>query len=457
MEKMNLQLKGWFITLLSLVLCFSACSDSDDGPDNPELPELTGLEKQKQAIVDELKKDNSLSDFTNVFAKMDISEISANSFTVFAMNNEALGSSTNITQDMLERHIVKGTYTLEKLKALKQIETLNGDVLTLSTDAEGNLCMNNVTLKNPVVKNADNSIVYVTNNIIRSAYITTVFDYLPAVGQFVNKMPEYEAGDTKETIRQKAEQAIKGPDTDMIHLGGFGGYVVFGFDHTVKNIEGERDFRILGNAFWAAANPNPGASSRGGSCEPGIIMVAYDRNNNGKPDDDEWYEIAGSEYNKPATIKNYEITYYKPSSEPSEASNEYIRWEDNQGNSGYKAKNATHGQPYYPQWITDDKITFKGTLLPNNGIEESGIGQYWVLYSYDFGYADNAPNNDDESAIDIAWAVDKNGNKVDLPGIDFVKVYTGVNQECGWLGEVSTEIAGAEDLHYTRKSIPTRK
>ncbi len=28
--------------------------------------------------------------------------------------------------------------------------------------------------------------------------------------------------------------------------------------------------------------------------------------------DDEWYEIAGSEYGHAKTVKNYEITYYKP-------------------------------------------------------------------------------------------------------------------------------------------------
>jgi hypothetical protein len=28
-----------------------------------------------------------------------------------------------------------------------------------------------------------------------------------------------------------------------------------------------------------------------------------------------------------------------------------------------------------------------------------------------------------------------------------VKVYTALNQQAGWLGETSTEIMGAEDLH----------
>ena len=66
-------------------------------------------------------------------------------------------------------------------------------------------------------------------------------------------------------------------------------------------------------------------------------MVAYDKNKNGKPDDDEWYEIAGSEYNNCKTIKDYEITYYRPDpnkvpvldEEYQWASDmEYIRWID---------------------------------------------------------------------------------------------------------------------------------
>ncbi|MCC9042459.1 cell surface protein [Myroides sp. M-43] len=297
-------------------------------------------------------------------------------------------------------------------------------------------------------------------------FITKVFDFMPSYGQFTNDLPKYVVGDTREKMIAKAEAAIAKEKAGMISLGGFGGYVVFGFDHTIANVPGKRDFRVLGNAFWAAANPNPDAPGRGGSCEPGIIMVAYDKNKNGKPDDDEWYEIAGSEYYKKETIKDYGITYYRPDPKKAPVVDpklswatdlEYIRWEDNQGDKGWKPKNTFHRQSYFPEWYNGDKITFKGTRLANNSKDESGTGSYWVLYSYPWGYADNAPNNDDESAIDINWAVDKTGNKVNLPGVDFIKVYTGINQESGWLGEVSTEVAGAVDLHIEGTSITTRK
>lgn len=293
----------------------------------------------------------------------------------------------------------------------------------------------------------------------KNNHVTKVLDFLPGVGQFTNKLPEYKSGDTPESILKKVEKKLTDPKGDgMISLGGFGGYVVVGFDQTIENKEGLRDFRVLGNSFWAEGNPNKEASKRGGSCEPGIILVAYDFNKNGIPDADEWYEIAGSEYYKDTTIKNYEITYHKPTAEKEQLVGnhaEYIFWEDNQGNSGYKSKNVFHKQSYYPQWITENKITFKGTLLPNNAVDESKNGSYWIQYSYPFGYADNAPNNDDASAIDISWAVDKNGKKVTLPGVDFIKVYTGINQEAGQLGEVSTEITGVQNLHLSNINIKT--
>lgn len=39
-------------------------------------------------------------------------------------------------------------------------------------------------------------------------YITKVLDYRPAPGQFVNVMPEYEDGDTQESMNKKVLEAI---------------------------------------------------------------------------------------------------------------------------------------------------------------------------------------------------------------------------------------------------------
>ena len=293
-----------------------------------------------------------------------------------------------------------------------------------------------------------------------SPYIAKVYEYCPAPGQFVNEMPRYEEGDTYESILQKTEESISGTNDIMITLGGYGGYVTFGLDHTVMNIPGEKDFRIWGNCFYELLQPD----KKGGSAEPGIVMVSYDRNCNGLPDD-EWYELAGSEYNSPLTRHNYSITYHRPDPDRQIVEDEdnslvdiyYIRWEDNSGKSGYMAKNIFHNQDYYPKWISEDKIGFSGTLLANNAEDISGYGAYYVLYSYPWGYVDNHPNEYPElNSFDISWAVDANGKHVDLPGVDFIRVYTGVNQYCGWLGETSTELSRAQDLHISLSEIPNQ-
>lgn len=302
-----------------------------------------------------------------------------------------------------------------------------------------------------------------------TAYITKVLDYLPSIGQFTNRLPAYAAGDTQEIMNQKVLASIGNNKRSMITLGGYGGYVVVGFDHTIQNIAGKRDFRVLGNAFYGTLN-----GAEGNSCEPGIIMVAYDKNKNGKPDQDEWFEIEGSAHKDPTAelwynralaagndvnlYRDYQITFTRPSVEPKTAAEKtkYIHWQDNKGNSGYKVKNNFHSQPYYPQWHTSDQLTFKGTRLPENGIDESGKGTYFVLYKFIYGYADNETNLKDESGIDIDWAINSKGQKVKLPGVDFIKIYTGVNQENGWLGENSTEITSVEDLHILGVDIATR-
>jgi len=266
-----------------------------------------------------------------------------------------------------------------------------------------------------------------------------VFEYTPAPGQFVNTMPDWVAGESDAQMATKAENALK--TGAGIHLGGYGGKLVIGFDHAIINTPGKSSFKVVANAFnqWS---------------EPGIIEVSMDANGNGLPDD-EWYEIAGSEYNHPKTVKNYEITYYKPNeskvptpseTEPSISDTTYIRWTDNKGGSGYISKNVFHEQSYYPQW-KGATITFKGTKLTSDNVTDlSGSGTYYVSPAFEFGYADNWPNNDPRVEINLDWAVDKDGKPAKLSGIHFIRIYTGIRAEAGWLGEVSTEIMGVEDL-----------
>ncbi len=257
--------------------------------------------------------------------------------------------------------------------------------------------------------------------------VTKVFDFLPAPGQYTNVMPEWKDGDTQEAMNEKALAAIR--ERNGISLGGFGGYVVMGFDHVLVNTEDAYDFRIKGNALptWA---------------EPGVIMVSYDANGNGLPDD-EWFEIAGSAYNDASTIKDYEITYTLAKTDPL-----LIAWADNKGVTGEIAPNTYHGQNYFPGWFTKNSYTLKGTRLTEKGVyDTSGTGINWVSPAFEYGYVDNCSESQDCSKIKLDWAVDKNGKPVKLKGIDFIRVHCSMNFIAGWQGELSTEIYGFEEFN----------
>ena len=259
-----------------------------------------------------------------------------------------------------------------------------------------------------------------------SKWISKVTEYRPAPGQFLNTASGNE--NSPNSIADK---------TGLLSLGGFGGYLIFQFDHTVLNDDGY-DFVILGNAIV-------------GSSEPGIVMVAPDLNRNSKPDPEEWYELRGSEHGKAATIRGYGITYLAPSQ--TEVA-EDIPWNDSEGNNGVISTVHYHRQSYYPLFLDGQTLTFSGTCLQPDVTEN---GEIYNLKSFEWGYADNydetyaqavGGDNDTRNGnkFDIDNAMDSDGNSVALEGIDFIKVYTGVNRQNGWIGEMSTEIRGAISL-----------
>ena len=309
--------------------------------------------------------------------------------------------------------------------------------------------LNIIDQQNPVTHQF--KVVVWEEQVAYSPYIAKVLEYNPAPGQFVNTMPEYEEGDTYETMRQKVEVSIAGTSRTLISLGAWGGYVTFAFDHSVVNTPEQLDFLIEGNSFYAST------TSKGGSSEPGIVMVSIDINQNGLPDDP-FYQLAGSEYHNSATIHNYSMTYHRtpanhtpqPDKKNSLSDSTYIRWTDNQNQTGYLYKNTFHTQEYFPLWLTDSTLTFVGSRLPDNAHDPTGKGSYWVQSPFDYGYADCHPNDSTtRCSFDIDWAVTDKGEPIHLPCVDFVRVYTGVFQQCGWTGEISTEISHARDLNIS--------
>jgi len=250
---------------------------------------------------------------------------------------------------------------------------------------------------------------------LSSAYVDTVFSFMPAPGQFVNT--DLASINTVGEITQNK----------TISLGAWGGQIVLGFDHTVINKEGN-DILITGNAT-------------GTSAEPGIVWVSFDENGNGKPDD-AWYELKGSAYGTPGYERGYKVTYFNPKA--GNAAHD-IKWEDNHGNTGYIKANTYHTQSYYPDWITADSYTLEGSKLPDTNINMENTSLI-TSKPFDYGYADNIATSSGGDSLDISHAMDQDGQLVKLKGIDFIKIQTGILKDMGWLGEQSTELSSVGDL-----------
>ena len=257
-----------------------------------------------------------------------------------------------------------------------------------------------------------------------SAYITRVFDYKYAPGQHAKLA---KLSDTLNVIGKPTA------DKAWLYLGGFGGYVVCGFDHNVQNGDGA-DFEIY--------------ALKGVSSEPGIVYVMSDDNADGKPNET-WYELKGNQFDN--SKRNYWVRYYKAKNDTSN-----VTWKDSEGargelSSGYGAKYSVGW--WWPVYATDS-VTFSGTRLPNSYQNQSLDGsQYWVVPEelFTFGYVKNFSGTDYDATdcgnlLDISNAVDAAGKAVLLKNIRFIKVQTAVFQQAGWLNEVSTEIRGAKDL-----------
>ncbi len=284
--------------------------------------------------------------------------------------------------------------------------------------------------------------------------VARVFEFVPAPGQFVNTSG-FTAGDVIIGVGAASGTSATPSTSGMISLGGFGGYVVVGFDGPVLNDPRNPygvDFTIGGNAFEANA--------KGYWSEPGAVMVMRDDNGNGLPDDT-WYELAGSNYWFNTSRHNVTFTY----EDLGYSTRYYIPFTASDGQNGAVPSNRFHAQNYFPDpatypdvKLTDgNKLALTGTHI--NAVYDLRVPSYIECYRpLAFGYCDNHATNGDlttatnpyyadengkvRDGFDISWAVDADGNYVELDHIDFIKIYNSVNQACGWLGESSTEVAG---------------
>ncbi len=279
-------------------------------------------------------------------------------------------------------------------------------------------------------------------SLLKSQYISEVIEYTPAPGQYINSEP---------WGMPSSATSIIGGINGNLNLGAFGGYVIFKFANSVEN----HPDNPYGIDFSIFANPMQDWS------EPAVVYVMKDENNNGQPDDN-WYELAGSDYFFSSSIHNYEVIYSNPGGNTATD----VPWEDNCGNSGFIYANSYHTQPYYPSsdlfpHINNNNYQLTGSYITGNIDKSNSVNI--KSYKRSFGYADNqirgyAPytipdnpytkeiENSGGDAFDINWAIDQNGNYVNLDEIDFIKVQNAMLKDAGYLGEISTEISGAIDI-----------
>ena len=272
---------------------------------------------------------------------------------------------------------------------------------------------------------------------IHAQYIKEILEYRPAPGQFIN---------LSSTGTPEAALSIIGEDPGMVSLGSAGGYIVFRFDGPVINDPANPfgvDFTLFGNSLpqWA---------------EPAAVYVMKDQNGNSLPDD-KWFLLAGSDYYFSTSHKNHQISYSQPG-----AVKDDITWRNNLGETGFVKRNSYNEQNYYPAelfpgYFYDDSCSF--SFLKIEGKLETGFSTGVKSYPRAFGFADNKPKaftdhifpdnpytNEAEGyggdGFDLSWAVNENGDYIELDTVDFVRVQTAMYGISEAVGEISSELKG---------------
>lgn len=293
----------------------------------------------------------------------------------------------------------------------------------------------------------------------QSEFAARVIDYRPAPGQFVQD-PAF--NDPAAALGPPVGGGTGDADeTKAVTLGGFGGYIVLAFDHTIADDPKHSlglDCIVFGNAFWASGNAN----RRWG--EPATVEISRDANANGLADD-AWYLIPGSHLTNPAQHWQHQT------------------WDDNPDDATYP--------PAYAWWVPFGEVgvwqtwgfrlpgeVFENALTLDNpnglSAEVEGI----------WGYADCSPTlrlgdldgddlvDDPErlpeafytvpddpfrvgvdpgsgggDAFDIAWAIDPvTGLPAGLHGFDFLRITNATNVVLGPFGERSAEVCGVAEV-----------
>ncbi len=262
-----------------------------------------------------------------------------------------------------------------------------------------------------------------------NAVVNKVFEYQPAPGHQVNGYIIIGDAFPKGCTHTQACDTVLAHFQRqwLVSLGGWGGYLVAGFDHSVPRATNGYDLCIKGNPYDYQS-------------EPGIIWVSQDVNGDGLPNDI-WYELAGSEYGSARHQTGYAMKYYRP-----EQAHMGVAWRGSDGETDY-IPYMSYWNPndyYWQDWQMDcETLTFCGSRLTSNVSYSNGVSS---LPPYDWGYADNlgrdylTGKHGLMGYFNISNARTWDGKPAELEYIDFVKVQSAITGHTPNLGEASTEV-----------------
>ncbi|SHE68045.1 PKD-like domain-containing protein [Pedobacter caeni] len=256
---------------------------------------------------------------------------------------------------------------------------------------------------------------------IKNAY--TVLEYAPSPGKnhnwsIIGSADNWKYGDeyplAYNDFLAKASAIRKINTNAALFLGSWGGSVTFKFDHTVANVSGKTDLEM--NAFHSARDLP-------------AVYVAYDRNKNGMPDEDEWYELKNDDYGL-EDIPEYEMVFtYNKTETDAKRIYSYFNWKDNQPSlaSGEILTNKTFTSSMTSAGAFSNRGFFPGLTVTDNSTKQTAILDGWKS---SFSRKGKRISRNITGAapffqklnIDIDMAVNKKGETIQLPGIDFVRV-----------------------------------
>lgn len=254
------------------------------------------------------------------------------------------------------------------------------------------------------------------------ALVNRVYQYMPAPGHWVNGYIIVGEFLPPNCTHEQACDSVLAQfrRNRMVSLGAQGGYLVAGFDHSVAAASGQ-ELLVKGNPYNYQS-------------EPGIIWVSQDDNGDGLPND-QWFELAGSEYGTPNHIRDYAIRYQRPTQARSA-----IAWQDEAGATdivpymSYWNPSPTYWQP----WVEGTQRIYYGSRLLSHHTYVNGVSS---MPPYAWGYADNQGSDyTDLGRYSISNARTWDGQPAHLAYIDFVRIQTAQTGYTPNLGDISTEV-----------------